>query len=69
MDVNQIKAWAFDKQMQLESAQQKVEQFGTALTRISELVGLPPGETPLQTLIDAVGAVVAERNGANAQQQ
>lgn len=69
MDIVQIKAWAFDKQMQLEAMQQHAEQLNAALTKISEMVGLPPGEVPLQTLIDSVGAALAEKKGANAQEQ
>lgn len=69
MDINEVKAWAFDKQVQLEALQAQVYQLDQALVKISELVGFPPGQVALQTLIDAVGAVVAEKNGANAQQQ
>lgn len=69
MEIVEIKAWAFDKQMQLETLQQHTDQLNSALLKISEMVGLPPGGVPLQTLIDAVGASLAEKNGANAQEQ
>lgn len=61
MDIQQVKAWAFDKQMQLELVEQKLHQYNLALTQIAELVGLPSGEShPLQTIVDAVGAVSAK---------
>ncbi len=69
MQINDVKAWAFDKQVQVEALQAQVYQLNQALVKISDLVGLPPGQTPLQALIDAVGAVVADKNGANAQEQ
>lgn len=61
MSITEVKAWAFDKQIQLEAMQVQLEQFNNALQAIGELVGLPPGEPhKLQTLIDAVGAVAAK---------
>lgn len=63
MDINEIKAWAFDKQVQLEQTQQTLQQMNNALMQIAVLVGLPQGETSLQTLVDTVGAKLAEKQG------
>lgn len=68
MEIQTVKAWAFDKQIEVEMLRHQVLQMDQALTKISELVGLPAGQVPLQTLVDTVGAVVEAKNGANAQE-
>jgi hypothetical protein len=60
MDINEVKAWAFDKQLQLEQMQQANQQLNVALTQIAQLVGIPlDGSCGIQAIVDAVGAVVS----------